>query len=218
MSTWTAELQARLTALWSEGRELREIAERLGVPWGVVRYRQRAAGLWRSSYDGRTAATVARIAKAYQRGDERRAILKRYGLTLGQLMGLVHRHGWVRPGKPLRDGGPASSARGVSHRVQDGGAKAATKARAAAVRWKTERGGAGAAGQPAPEVRVTPRLPQPASESPAISSRGCQWTESTRRPWVFCGARTLEGRSWCAEHAKRVYVRRCDVPKVSGGW
>jgi hypothetical protein len=37
-------------------------------------------------------------------------------------------------------------------------------------------------------------------------TRRCTWTDSTEAPWLWCDA-PCEG-SWCAEHAKRVWVRR----------
>jgi GcrA cell cycle regulator len=35
--------------------------------------------------------------------------------------------------------------------------------------------------------------------------RGCRWTDSKDRPFLFCGARTQPGQSFCAEHRERVY-------------
>lgn len=56
-----------------------------------------------------------------------------------------------------------------------------------------------------PRVYVKPQatLPIPGASSP---HRECQWTDSTRRPWVFCCGPTVQGRSWCAEHNARVFI------------
>lgn len=39
----------------------------------------------------------------------------------------------------------------------------------------------------------------------SASSRTCQWTDSTQRPWVFCGCKVVLGASWCAHHRRIVY-------------
>jgi hypothetical protein len=36
-------------------------------------------------------------------------------------------------------------------------------------------------------------------------ARTCQWIESAG---CFCGALSVPGRSWCAEHMRRVFVSR----------
>lgn len=55
-------------------------------------------------------------------------------------------------------------------------------------------------------VRIADRLPVPVGALPP--SRTCQWTDSARWPWVFCGCATVPGYSWCAGHKARVFERR----------
>jgi hypothetical protein len=43
---------------------------------------------------------------------------------------------------------------------------------------------------------------------PAVTvsaTRTCQWIEGDPRHAVFCGAPAVVGRSWCPEHASRVF-------------
>lgn len=48
---------------------------------------------------------------------------------------------------------------------------------------------------------------QPAPPPPP-PARGCRWIEGQPRlgrEWSWCGAETLPGQAWCAEHRARVY-------------
>lgn len=57
-----------------------------------------------------------------------------------------------------------------------------------------------------PSVQRADRLPVPVGALPP--ARTCQWTDSPRAPWVFCGCAAVPGFSWCAEHKARVFERR----------
>lgn len=38
----------------------------------------------------------------------------------------------------------------------------------------------------------------------------CQWTDSNRKPWVFCGCKSAAGYSYCDAH-KAIVFRRADA-------
>jgi GcrA cell cycle regulator len=76
---------------------------------------------------------------------------------------------------------------------------------------------------PEPQVRIVrpdppaaappPELPPAAPPlSPHVRSvafsvpKTCQWTDSDRAPWVWCGAPTVEHGPWCAEHRRRCWA------------
>ena len=76
---------------------------------------------------------------------------------------------------------------------------------------------------PEPQVRIVrpdppaaappPELPPAAPPlSPHVRPvafsipKTCQWTDSDRAPWVWCGAPTVEHGPWCAEHRKRCWA------------
>lgn len=40
-----------------------------------------------------------------------------------------------------------------------------------------------------------------------ISYRTCQWLEGEAKERNFCGELVIEGKSWCPEHYKRVFLR-----------
>ncbi len=69
-------------------------------------------------------------------------------------------------------------------------------------------------------VRQPIKAPVPLAiykESPRRQGDGCQWTDSVRHPWVFCGKPVcLHPRlgiptAWCATHYRRVYQHRAEV-------
>ena len=54
--------------------------------------------------------------------------------------------------------------------------------------------------------RVKPRdVVKPLADSAPTSS--CKWIEGESKPAVYCGAPTMLGKSWCADHHHRVYVK-----------
>jgi len=64
---------------------------------------------------------------------------------------------------------------------------------------------------PGPKPETLPpaaRTPNPPSTRPVAFStpKTCQWTDSDRAPWVWCGAPTVEHGPWCAEHRRRCWA------------
>lgn len=55
-----------------------------------------------------------------------------------------------------------------------------------------------------PVFAVTVRTQAPSP--PVRRGGGCQWTDSSCRPWIWCGAPCVSGRSWCAQHYRVVYA------------
>lgn len=54
-------------------------------------------------------------------------------------------------------------------------------------------------------VPASARLPIPVGAvGPA---RTCQWTDSVRSPWAWCGVPSLAGYSWCPAHKARAFKR-----------
>lgn len=39
----------------------------------------------------------------------------------------------------------------------------------------------------------------------------CCWTDCNHAPWVFCGAASVNGSSWCADHHARVFQPRAAI-------
>ena len=64
------------------------------------------------------------------------------------------------------------------------------------------------AAAPSPEqLPPAARTPNPPTRPVAFPSvRTCQWTDSDRAPWVWCGAPTVEHGPWCAEHRRRCWA------------
>jgi hypothetical protein len=53
-----------------------------------------------------------------------------------------------------------------------------------------------------------PKVERVVASMPAVTvsaTRTCQWIEGDPRHAVFCGAPAVVGRSWCPEHASRVF-------------
>ena len=52
--------------------------------------------------------------------------------------------------------------------------------------------------------------------APVAEPRGCQWTDSSGRPWKFCDAPVSgPGSAWCTTHRRTVYVHRSFVGGAS---
>lgn len=45
----------------------------------------------------------------------------------------------------------------------------------------------------------------------------CQWIEGEPRARVFCGAPSVQGKSYCLEHAKRCFLKVVDLEKEFAG-
>ena len=66
---------------------------------------------------------------------------------------------------------------------------------------------------PPPRVPTPPKKPIVVIPGPVgwEGVRTCQWTDSVRSPWVFCGEKTVPGRSYCLAHCMRAYQRRAEA-------
>ena len=64
-------------------------------------------------------------------------------------------------------------------------------------------------GEPSPPRPPRPPKPPTVAYVPSRPARQvareCQYLTSKAKPWRFCGAPCITGRSWCAEHARRVH-------------
>jgi GcrA cell cycle regulator len=52
-----------------------------------------------------------------------------------------------------------------------------------------------------PDAVETP----PEAAGLSASARTCQWVNSDRRPWAFCGCPARRGTAWCEAHYRCVY-------------
>lgn len=57
-------------------------------------------------------------------------------------------------------------------------------------------------------ARVPPSAALPIPRGSIGPARTCQWTDSNRAPWEWCGAPSLDGYSWCAAHKRVVFPPR----------
>lgn len=137
-SQWTAEKDARLTELWSDGLTVRRIADELRTTRNAV------------------------IGRAH-----RLKLPSRPSPIIGQFDQKI----------PSTKGRSMSGAGEVAH----------------ARRLSAQRP-APAQPQPQPQLRPSPH-----------AARTCQWIHTSARPWLFCGAASVPGHSWCDEHYARVF-------------
>ena len=125
-----------------------------------------------------------------------REIGERMGRTKGAVIARVHRRGWRFSRDPI--GGPLRI-------IRSGKYAASPKSRTAPVVVPPP--------PPAPTQAIPPpeALPPVAVSSlvaytpPAVFSH-CQWTDSGRRPWVFCDAPVAHvGCPYCLPHMRRAW-------------
>jgi hypothetical protein len=122
---------------------------------------------------------LARARELWDAGLSATAIGRHVGASKSAIVGYAHRHGW--PQRPSPVGRPKPP-----------------RADVPTPRRRPPRDPAA--------LRVTCN-PEPLAV-PTAAFRGCQWTDSERRPWRMCGAPVARpGVAYCAEHFPRCYHR-----------
>jgi hypothetical protein len=155
----------------------------------------RGRPVWRSAA-GEARLNVA--AALWREGRSLDEIARAIGCSRNVIAGLAHRH---RERFPAR-GAPAAliGRSGRSGAPRDAAAHAAFEAARAAARADQAR-----ARRNAKQVAALAALPVVRVPSPF---RTCQWMDGDPRvDATRCGASCLDGLSWCAAHAVRVYAR-----------
>jgi hypothetical protein len=134
-----------------------------------------------------TETNLARARELWAAGVRVVDIGRAVGTTSDAIAGYAHRHGWgPHPNQP-----PGGRKAGSPN-------KPPLEAPQKPVRRRSP-------------PRAVPKPPAPVAAPVAPQwvppPRTCQWSDSWRRPWVFCGCPTVKGGSWCAEHSARAWVR-----------
>jgi GcrA cell cycle regulator len=131
---------------------------------------------------------AARARALWDEGVSSTDIGRRVGRSGNAVVGYAHRHGWPpHPHQPLGAEWRAQRKAGVVPRRAPKPAVAVPEPPHRDTLW----------------LRASTR-PEPLA-APTTAFRGCQWSDSEKRPWRFCEAPVSRDSAYCEAHFRRCY-------------